>query len=260
MGRFADLGVRIGWPFELLLVPVGAFGLAWFLGGGVPSSDPAETLALLATLAVPMGILVGAALGGRVGRAMEPRPEGKRGVAPALGALAVAAVSLAVTVIGLDLGRDHFGLAGASDPVSGLLFAAGLFAGGEGLGAWAGRRAPWFAGVAALALLTLALCPRAQTLASEPLARSQPELAAKLLGLQPGVLAAEVAGLDVLRHPAIYEPFGTDWLSQQRSPATARVAVALALVLGCSLALAGLVSAGLRGSGESIPFEPTGCP
>ncbi len=207
-----------------------------------------------------MGVLVGGALGGRVGRAMGPRSGVRRKLTPAWTALALGAGALVVTAGGLLVGQGLFGLTGAPDPASGLLFAAGLFAGGAGLGAFAGRRAPWFAGVAALALITLALVPRAETLALKPLASSQPELAAKLLGLQPGFLAAEVAGLDVPRHPAIYEPFGSDWFSQQRSPATARVAVAFALVLGCSLALAGLVFAGLRGSGESIPFEPTGRP
>lgn len=251
---------RFGWPLELALVPIGALGLAGWLSGGAESTDPAATLALLATLSVPLGVLVGGVLAGRVARASQARRGAARWTAPALGALVLGVVAVALTVGGLLLGRDAFGLEGLPDPASGLLFTAGWFAGGFGLGAWAGRRAPWLAGLAALGLITLALWPRAQTLASQPLARSQPELAAQLLGLQPAVWAAELAGLDALRHPAIYEPYGTDWLSQSRSPQGARVAVALALVLGCSLALAGLVSAGLRGSRESIPLEPTGRP
>ncbi len=65
-------------------------------------------------------------------------------------------------------------------------------------------------------------------------AQAAPERAARLLDASPATWAFEVAGVDWMRHPAIYEPAGTDWFSGSRAPWSAGVAGLLALVLGCT--------------------------
>lgn len=79
-------------------------------------------------------------------------------------------------------------------------------------------------------------------------AQGAPERAALLLDLSPATLAFEVAGVDWMRHPAVYEPAGTDWFSGSRAPWSAGLAGPLALVLGCVF---GGCCAGFRGGRET---------
>ena len=79
-------------------------------------------------------------------------------------------------------------------------------------------------------------------------AQSAPDRAALLLDISPATWAFEVAGVDWMRHPAVYEPAGTDWFSGSRRPWSGGVAGPLALVLGCAF---GGCCAGLRGKRET---------
>jgi len=118
--------------------------------------------------------------------------------------------------------------------------------------AWGRRRPSWsHAGAAcflAATVLLSALPGRAGLTRSSPAGRD-PALAAALLDLSPLTLAAEAAGIDWMRHPAVYGPAGTDWFSDRRSPYGPLAGVA-ALVVGCALCLA---SAGLRRPARITP-------
>ncbi|MHC4378314.1 MAG: hypothetical protein ACYS26_17060, partial [Planctomycetota bacterium] len=79
-------------------------------------------------------------------------------------------------------------------------------------------------------------------------AQGTPERAALLLDLSPASWAFEVAGVDWMRHPAVYDPAGTDWFSGSRAPWSSGLAGPLALVLGCAF---GGCCAGFRGGRET---------
>lgn len=67
-----------------------------------------------------------------------------------------------------------------------------------------------------------------------------PALASRLLDLSPWSLVFEAAGIDWMRHAAMYEPAGAlDIDPSLRQPYTPALAGTLALVLGCALALGG---------------------
>jgi hypothetical protein len=126
--------------------------------------------------------------------------------------------------------------AGARDlpsPAWALLAAAGLFA----LGFAAGRALPaharWRAAAAALGVAALlTLLPLAGGLLAAPW---PPRLAAALLDLSPLTLLAECAGLDWLRHPAVYAPAGSvDIDPGLRAPYAPALASATAFVVGCA--------------------------
>lgn len=61
-----------------------------------------------------------------------------------------------------------------------------------------------------------------------------PSVASALLELSPATLVVESAGVDWMRHRAIYEPVGTDRF--QRLPYRGELAGPLALVVGCLVA------------------------
>jgi hypothetical protein len=122
-------------------------------------------------------------------------------------------------------------------PAWAALAVGGLHALGLGLGRACGRSADAAAG--ALALATFAACalPLAPALSAVPLS---PELRARLVDLSPATLVAECAGLDWLRHPAVYEGSGTyDLDPSLRSAWRGALAGPLVLVLGCAAAAAG---------------------
>lgn len=65
-------------------------------------------------------------------------------------------------------------------------------------------------------------------------ARTDPDLGARVLDAAPATLLAESAGLDWMRHPAVYAPAGTDWFSDRRAPFDGSLAALVALVVGCT--------------------------
>ncbi len=131
-------------------------------------------------------------------------------VAPALGALAARALPLALAaplplLWALPL---VFAARGAPpEPLWGWCVAAGLY--GLGLACGAGARAhPWSrAGLLLLATLALSVAPARGAFAREPW---PPATARALLALSPTALVLESAGVDWMRHAAVYEPVGTD--------------------------------------------------
>ncbi len=119
------------------------------------------------------------------------------------------------------------------------LVVVGLFAGGVGIGvAWP----RWRWGSATMALLAgalLAALPAWGGLAGDgPWSAAT---AARLLDLAPTTWVVECAGVDWMRHPAVYAPAGADAIGPElRLPFRGAVAGPTLLVVGCALALAGL--------------------
>jgi len=117
------------------------------------------------------------------------------------------------------------------------LAACGLWSFGLALGAWVAPRAR---GVCAAALFACAICcalPIRAGRAEHTWAERSPRAAALLLDLSPATLLVESAGLDWMRHRAIYHPAGTDWFSDRRAPYRGALASPLVFVLGWALAL-----------------------
>ncbi|MEZ5976625.1 MAG: hypothetical protein R3F34_00170 [Planctomycetota bacterium] len=101
-----------------------------------------------------------------------------------------------------------------------------------------GRRSPGTARAAAplavAAVLLVARLPDLVGAAPAGFARVDPTLAARLLDASPTTWVVESAGLDLMRHPAVYAPAGTDWFSDARTPVRGELAGTIALVLGCA--------------------------
>lgn len=145
--------------------------------------------------------------------------------------------------------------AGASSPrpLPGLAWAAlawtGLYAAGAGLGLVARARGwnPWATcGLVLLASGLLAVLPARGSIASAP----WPVPAARaLLDLAPPALVIECAGVDWMRHPAVYDPVQSDRF--ERRAWRGALAGPVALLVGCLLAaLARLLPAREREPGR----------
>jgi hypothetical protein len=114
----------------------------------------------------------------------------------------------------------------------------GLFAAGFGLGRMSGRDS----GIAGASVLFLG----ASLLAALPIlpgrlgAPLAPPVEARLLDLSPATLVEECAGLDWMRHPAIYDAAGSaDIDPSLRLAYRGRLAGPIAFVVGCLLAAIG---------------------
>lgn len=151
----------------------------------------------------------------------------------------------------------------------GALVPAGLLASGVALGAaWSALRrsraggtgaAPWglCAGLWLAGLFLLALPTRAG-MGGEAWARGAPASAALVFGLSPWTVALEAAGVDWMRHPAVYSAAGTDWISgARRGPTAAGAAFACA---GLGLGLLGLLGLCRFAARLSRPSEQRSSP
>jgi len=167
-------------------------------------------------------------------------------MAPAAGALA-AGFGLALAPLGWLVPAAWCAaswIAASSRPLPSLGWSAlawsGLFAAGSALGTLARRRggSPWSAACAALALSgCLALLPARAALGGRPWPS---DVARALLDLSPSALVIESAGVDWMRHAAVYDPVGTDRF--ERRAWRGALAGPTALVLGCALAAAALLA------------------
>jgi hypothetical protein len=196
----------------LAAAAIGALGA---LPGSRSGPDPVALLLWLALIAAPAGFALGA-LGVRHLAFLALPP------AAWMGLLAV--------VDGLSP-RD------LPSPAWAALAWTGLYAAGHG----ASRLAPRAGAAGAAALLLagalLAALPVVPGFLGQPL---PPPLAARLLDLAPTTLAAECAGLDWMRHPAIYAPAGAADIDPSLRVAFAGVlAGPIAFVVGCLLAALG---------------------
>jgi hypothetical protein len=163
-------------------------------------------------------------------------------LAPAAGALAAAA-GLALVPLGwlvplLWCAPVWFATGARPFPTLGwsALAWSGLFAAGSAWGTLNRKRggSAWTAAGAALALTgALALLPARAALGARPWPAS---VAPTLLDLSPSALVVECAGVDWMRHAAVYDPVGTDRF--ERRAWRGALAGPAALVLGCALAAA----------------------
>lgn len=126
--------------------------------------------------------------------------------------------------------------------LAGLGPALGLAALGGGLGSRRPRQAPGLAAALLAAAALLCALPGRADRVEAGWAERRPGVAAALLDVSPLTVAAEAAGIDWMRHPAVYGPAGTDWFSDRRRP-HGPLAGAVALVVGCAL---GFASASVR--------------
>jgi len=123
---------------------------------------------------------------------------------------------------------------GVPDPLSASLAVAALYAMGMGLGA---RLSPErAAGAALLVAAGLSLAPTF----GGGLERPWPaELSAALLDASPVAWTAESAGIDWMRHPAVYDAAGTaDIGPELRTGRRSWLAAVVLLVVGCLSSLA----------------------
>lgn len=196
-----------------------ALGLALLaLPGALPGSrgapDPVALLVWLAFLAPAVGVLAG-------GRRLSFWP---------LAASIPGAWMLLLVAVDALAPRD------LDTPVWAAFAASGLFALGFALGRAIRpeRCVPASAAVlGAAALLVLAPVAGGYLRAPWPGGAS-----ALLLDASPATLLAECAGVDWLRHPAIYDAAGSaDIDPRSRSPYSGPLAAGIVLVLGCTLAL-----------------------
>jgi len=121
-------------------------------------------------------------------------------------------------------------------PLWSLLAWTGLFAAGSALGEAARRRGWNIRSAAALALVAagaLAVLPARAALDARPW---PPSVARALLDLSPSALVIECAGVDWMRHAAVYDPAGTDRFA--RRPWPGELAGPAVLLVGCALAAA----------------------
>lgn len=196
--------------FVLAVAACGAPGLL-FGSRGVP--DPLATLVWVAILA-PSG---GAACGARSIRLWPLAP-----VVPIAWVLWVAFADALSE-------RDLPSLAWVVLPIAGLFGLGYAHAPRDAEGAW--RRSGSLLLVSAL----LAALPLAGLVLREAW---PPRIAAFVLDLSPATLAAECAGVDWMRQPAIYDGSSTvDIDPALRSPFDPRLAGGVAFVVGCVLAV-----------------------
>jgi len=196
---------------------VGALG-AW---PGARGSDPLAELAWVAVVALPCGIACGA---------LQLRIWPFAASVPAvwMSALALAGVSSERTL---------------ATPLWSALCWSGIFAGGWGVGQ---ASAAGVRGVATglVLVVLLALLPSAGAFLGRPW---PPAVAARLLDLSPVSVCMESAGVDWMRHPAVYEPAGAlDIDPGLRQPWRGKLAGPGLLLLGCALAAFGAVRARAR--------------
>jgi len=206
------LPVATGTPSRQLLLALG-FGALGALGAwpGARGSDPLVEMAWIAVVALPCGL--------------------------ASGALDLRLWPFAASVPALWM--SALALAGASSdrPLATPLWAAlcwsGIFLGGWGLGRACAASARTVAAGLVLAL-ALALLPSAGAFLGRPW---PPAVAARLLDLSPVSVCMESAGVDWLRHPAVYEPAGAlDIDPSLRHPWRGKLAGPVLFLLGCLLA------------------------
>ena len=123
---------------------------------------------------------------------------------------------------------------GVPAPLSASLAVMALYAAGMGLGAWLSRERA--AGAALLVSAGLALAPTFGGGLAKPW---EPELSAALLDASPVAWIVESAGIDWMRHPAMYDPAGTaDIGPELRSGRRSWLAAVVLLVVGCISSLA----------------------
>jgi hypothetical protein len=196
----------------LLAAAIGALGA---LPGSRSGADPVALLAWLAIWSAPAGYLCGA--------------ERVR-----FGALALVAPAVWMGLLAIVAGASTRVL---PSPAWSALAWTGLYAAGFGLGRLAPVRP--FPGVAVLFLLSalLAALPILGGTLGSPL---PPAITARLVDLSPATLLEECAGLDWMRHPALYDAAGTaDIDPSLRAPFRGPLAGPLAFVVGCAIAAAG---------------------
>jgi hypothetical protein len=218
---------------------VAAVGALGALPGARSGADPVALLAWLALWSAPAGFLCGAA-------------------AIAIGPLALlppgAWTGLYAIVDGLSP-RD------LPSPAWAALAWTGLYAAGFGLGRMSPRAR--FSGAGALFLLSGLLCalPIAPGLLGGPL---PPPVSARLLDLSPLSLLAECAGLDWMRHRAVYDTAGTANIDPSlRIAYRGMLAGPIVFVVGCVLAAAGEGIARVRSKAarpERWPSTSTSAP
>ncbi len=122
-------------------------------------------------------------------------------------------------------------------PLWAALAWSGLYALGLGLGTRA-QGAPWpGAGILLLASALLVGLPVRGGLGGASWAERSPALGAALFDLSPATLLFESAGVDWMRHSAVYAPAGTDWFAG-RQPYSGSLAGPAVFMLGCAAALA----------------------
>ena len=118
-------------------------------------------------------------------------------------------------------------------PWMAALFVASLYAIGMGIGAWLPRERA--AGSCFLLVAALSLAPTMGGRLERPW---PPAVSAQLLNVSPVAWSLEGAGVDWMRHPAVYELAGTANIDpSMRTQHRNWLAAATLLVLGCLLAL-----------------------
>jgi hypothetical protein len=118
---------------------------------------------------------------------------------------------------------------GVPDPLAASLAVAGLYAAGMGLGAWLSPERA--AGAALLVVGGLSLAPTFGGRLEQPW---PPEVASVLLDASPVAWATESAGIDWMRHPAVYDAAGTaDIGPDLRTGKRSWLAAVVLLVVGC---------------------------
>lgn len=199
-----------------LLVALGlaAVALPGALAGSRGEPDPVAFLTWLAFVAAPAGALAG-------GLRVPAWPH----------AAAIPGVWMLVLV-----GVDGLAPRDLETPAWAALAATGLFALGYAVGRALRRERTASVAASLLALCAvLVLAPVSGGFLRAPWPGGA---SAVLLDASPATLLAECAGVDWLRHPAIYDAAGTaDIDPRTRSPYRPPLAAGIVLVLGCTLAL-----------------------
>lgn len=200
-------------PRELALAAsIALFGAVGALPGARGASEPLALAAWLSIAAFPAGFLAGSS-------SLAPWP---------------LAASIPAVWMGLFAFVDGFSPRDVPSPAWAALAWSGLFAAGYGAGHRCERVR--FAGACVSFLGGALLCalPLWGSFARAPL---PPRIAALALDAAPAVFVLECAGVDVARHPAVYDAASTvDIDPAMRTPWRGSLASPLALVLGCALA------------------------
>ncbi len=199
----------------LLVLAVAAVGALGALPGSAGRPDPLAWLAWIALCSAAAGFYCGAA--------------GVR-----LGPLALVPPAVWMGVLGLVDGASPRDL---PSPGWAALAWTGLFAAGFGIGRAFPDRRHGGAGALLLLAASLAALPIGAGLLAEPLS---PAVVTHLLDASPATLLAECAGVDWMRHPAVYAAAGTaDIDPALRVAYRGALAGPIAFVVGCALAAAG---------------------
>ncbi|MCY2960493.1 MAG: hypothetical protein NTY35_10045 [Planctomycetota bacterium] len=215
----------------VVALALAALALPGALPGSRGEPDPVAFLVWIALVAAPVGALAG-------GSRLPAWPHGA--AIPGAWMLVLVAV-------------DALGARDLDTPLGAALAASGLFALGFALGRWL-PRARTFAVSAVLAGLSASLifAPVAGAVLGAPWPGGA---TARLLDASPATLLAECAGVDWLRHPAIYDAAGSaDIDPRTRSPYSPVLAAGIVLVLGCMLALFAERSARARERSSDAPL------